>query len=100
MAPAFSASWRIRPAMHDTRHTINDTRFDKYHIYNKMTRQDFFRKIIRYLLLLLLTVTAIFLGKKAVAGGDCSSCPGRGICKGDETDCSKFLSVNDGRASE
>jgi hypothetical protein len=56
-----------------------------------MTRNDFFKKIMRYLLLMLLAFIGIFLANRAVDGNDCSVCPGNGICKG-ESDCSKFLS--------
>jgi hypothetical protein len=61
-----------------------------------MNRADFFRKILRFILFGILAGIAIVLGSKAVSGSDCGSCPGNGICKG-ESDCSKFLSVNNGR---
>ena len=61
-----------------------------------MNRSDFFKKLIKLLLLGLLTFIAIIGGSKAVSGSACGSCPGNGICKG-ESDCSEFLSENDGR---
>jgi len=54
-----------------------------------MNRIDFFKKLMRYMLLLLLATVAFALGGKVVSGKDCSSCPGNGICKG-ETDCGKY----------
>jgi hypothetical protein len=56
---------------------------------NNMTRPDFFKKLIRYMLLLLITIIALALGNKVVTGSNCSSCPGKGICSG-ETDCNKY----------
>jgi len=61
-----------------------------------MNRTDFFKKLIRYLLFLLLAVIGIALGNKAVAGNKCTECPGSGICKG-ESDCSKFLPDANGK---
>lgn len=54
-----------------------------------MSRTDFFRKLIRYILLLLMGVIVIALGNRVVTGKDCSVCPGKGICNG-ETDCNKY----------
>lgn len=54
-----------------------------------MSRIDFFRKLIRYILLLLMGVIVIALGNRVVTGKDCSVCPGKGICNG-ETDCNKY----------
>jgi hypothetical protein len=54
-----------------------------------MRRKEFLHKIIRYTLLLLLGILAVALGRKAVPGNICSSCPGKGICNG-ETDCAKY----------
>lgn len=56
-----------------------------------MDRIDFFRKLVRYLLLMLLAIIAIALGNRAVVENNCSACPGKGICNG-ESDCSKYLS--------
>jgi hypothetical protein len=56
-----------------------------------MNRTEFLKKAIRFLLFGLLTLIAFLTGGRAVAGSDCSACPGKGICKG-ETDCSIFLS--------
>jgi hypothetical protein len=64
-----------------------------------MNRIDFFRKLIRYMLLLLLVIIAIALGNRVVMGNSCSACPGKGICHG-ESDCSKFLSDDYARAKE
>jgi hypothetical protein len=61
-----------------------------------MNRNEFLRKLIRYMLFLLLGIIAFALGNKVVTGSDCSACPGKGICSG-ESDCSKFLSNADGR---
>ena len=61
-----------------------------------MNRSDFFKKLVKLLLLGLLTFIAIVGGSKAVSGTDCNSCPGNGICNG-ESDCSEFLSENHGR---
>jgi hypothetical protein len=58
-----------------------------------MNRADFFKRLLRFILLGILAVIAIILGNKAVTGTNCNSCPGKGICKG-ESDCSKFLSEN------
>jgi hypothetical protein len=54
-----------------------------------MSRFDFFRKLIRYLLLLLMGIIVIALGNRIVTGKDCSECPGKGICNG-KTDCDKY----------
>jgi hypothetical protein len=54
-----------------------------------MDRIDFLRKLIRYILILLIGVIVFALGNKVVTGKDCSVCPGKGICNG-ETDCSKY----------
>lgn len=55
-----------------------------------MKRSDFFRMLMRYLLLMLLGIITIFLSNRVVSGNKCSACPGKGICKG-EIDCSKFF---------
>lgn len=55
-----------------------------------MERSEFINRIIRYLLFGLLVLVAVVAGSKVVAGTNCSSCPGKGICAG-ESDCSKFL---------
>jgi len=54
-----------------------------------MSRIDFFKKLIRYGLLALLTFIVFALGNRVVTGQDCSACPGNGICNG-ETDCNKY----------
>jgi len=55
----------------------------------KMIRTDFIKMIIRILLFSLLVITVILLGKKTVSGGNCSGCPGNGICSG-LSDCNKY----------
>lgn len=57
--------------------------------YTTMSRNDFFWKLGRYILLLLMAFIAIALGGKVATAKDCSVCPGKGICKG-ETDCNKY----------
>ena len=56
-----------------------------------MNRTEFLRKLVRYMLFLLLGIIAIALGNRIVAGSECTACPGKGICTG-ESDCSKYLS--------
>ena len=55
-----------------------------------MSRTVFLRKLVQLILFSVLGIIALTLGRKTVSGSDCSSCPGKGICKG-EIDCSKFL---------
>ena len=64
-----------------------------------MNRTEFVKSTIRYLLLIVLAGIAILLGSKTVTGSNCSSCPGKGICLG-ENDCSKYLSDNYGGAKK
>jgi hypothetical protein len=54
-----------------------------------MSRNDFFKKLGRFLLLLVTAVVAMALRKRIVTERDCSACPGNGICNG-RTDCSDF----------
>ncbi len=54
-----------------------------------MTRFDFFKKLIKYLLLLMMAIIALALGKKVVTDGNCAGCPGKGVCHG-KTDCNKY----------
>ena len=61
-----------------------------------MNRNEFIRRVVRYILLVLLTGITILLGNRIVTGTDCSACPGKGICAGD-IDCSKFLSDANGK---
>jgi hypothetical protein len=56
-----------------------------------INRIEFIKKVIRYLLLGLLVIIGVIGGKKVVTGSSCTSCPGKGICRG-ETDCSTYLS--------
>jgi len=55
-----------------------------------ITRTDFLKKLIRFLLVSFLAVIALALGNRTVSGRNCNNCPGKGICKG-EVDCSKYL---------
>lgn len=54
-----------------------------------MSRNDFFKKLGRYILLMLIALIVISLGKRITGGNDCSACPGKGICNG-KTDCNKY----------
>jgi len=54
-----------------------------------MSRDDFFKKLGRYILLMLMALIVFALGSRIVTGKDCSACPGKGICNG-ESDCNKF----------
>lgn len=56
-----------------------------------MNRNEFLKKVIRYLLFTALAIAAAITGSKVAVAADCATCPGKGICSG-ETDCSKFLS--------
>ncbi|NSW94560.1 MAG: hypothetical protein HPY62_07615 [Bacteroidales bacterium] len=53
------------------------------------SRKDFVSKLIRAGLAMILLFLAYLLGSKAVAGKECSDCPGYGICRGND-DCSTF----------
>jgi hypothetical protein len=54
-----------------------------------MIRSDFFRKLIRYFLLLLMAIIVIALGNKVVTEKNCSGCPGYDNCNG-KSDCGKY----------
>ena len=54
-----------------------------------MNRNDFLIKLARYFLYLLMASIVFALGNKVVTTGDCSGCPGKGICTG-KTDCNKY----------
>ncbi len=56
---------------------------------NNITRPEFLKKLARTLLLAFLAFLALALGSRTVSGKDCSTCPGNGLCKGDN-DCSKY----------
>lgn len=56
-----------------------------------MNRGEFLKRLIRYLLFGLIAAIAVMIGSKAVSAETCSSCPGKGICKG-KIDCSTYLS--------
>ena len=56
-----------------------------------MNRNEFFVKVIRFLLFGFLAAIIAITGKRVITGNECASCPGNGICSG-ETDCSQFLS--------
>ncbi len=55
-----------------------------------MSRTDFLKKLVRYILLIFMAVIVFALGNKVVSAAGCSVCPSRGICTG-ENDCDKFL---------
>ncbi|MGD0754677.1 MAG: hypothetical protein ABR927_06405 [Bacteroidales bacterium] len=61
-----------------------------------MKRDDFIKQIIRYLLFGLLALIAVATGNRIISNSDCNSCPGKGICSG-EQDCFKYLSLKDGK---
>jgi hypothetical protein len=55
-----------------------------------MTRNDFFKKLMRLGLLALLAFVVLALRKRVVGGSEnCSVCPGKGICNG-KSDCYKY----------
>ncbi|HAX93487.1 MAG TPA: hypothetical protein DCY25_06005 [Bacteroidales bacterium] len=56
---------------------------------NKLTRPEFLRKLARSLLIAFLAFLAFSLGSRTVSGKDCSTCPGKRLCAGDN-DCSKY----------
>lgn len=56
---------------------------------NIITRGEFFKRIIRMLMISVLALIALSLGSRIVTGKDCSKCPGNGICGG-EGDCRKY----------
>jgi hypothetical protein len=64
-----------------------------------MNRNEFIKKVIRYILFMLLTGITLLLGNRIVSGSDCSACPGKGICTG-ESDCSKFLTKVNGKGEK
>jgi len=68
------------------------TRNEKRETKNKneyMSRNDFFKKLGRYILLMLMALIVISLGKKIAGASTCSTCAGKGICNG-KTDCNKY----------
>lgn len=56
-----------------------------------ISRNNFLKKIGRLLLLSVLAAVALILGNRITSVNNCDSCPGRGLCKG-ENDCSNYLS--------
>ena len=54
-----------------------------------MKRNDFIKDLVRGGLFVLLALIAFALGNKVVTGKNCSQCPGKGICSG-EQDCNKY----------
>jgi hypothetical protein len=64
-----------------------------------MNRKEFLNKVVRFLLFGLLALTAAITGSRTATGNDCSSCPGKGICKG-ESDCSTFYLKKNGRTEK
>lgn len=61
-----------------------------------MNRDKFIKKFIRFLLFGLLALIAVAMGNRIVGNSDCNSCPGKGLCSG-EQDCFKYLSRKDGK---
>ncbi len=61
-----------------------------------MIRAKFIKQLIRYLLFGLLALIAVAMGNRIVSGSDCNTCPGKGLCSG-EQDCFKYLSRKDGK---
>jgi len=57
---------------------------------NKITRPEFLKKLVRSILIGFLAFLALSLGSRTVSGKECSTCPGKGLCNGDN-DCSKYL---------
>ena len=47
-----------------------------------MSRANFLKKLMRYLLLMLIAAIVLALGNKVVSASDCSTCPVNGQCKG------------------
>jgi len=56
-----------------------------------MNRTEFIAKAFRYILFMALAAIAAIAGSRSSLASDCSTCPGKGICKG-ETDCSTYIS--------
>ncbi|NLV19632.1 MAG: hypothetical protein GXY51_09145 [Bacteroidetes bacterium] len=56
----------------------------------KIKRSDFLKDMMRIVFGVFLAGMALILGKRTVEGSTCSSCPGKGICRG-EIDCIKYL---------
>ncbi|HVN59596.1 MAG TPA: hypothetical protein VMT63_14965 [Bacteroidales bacterium] len=54
-----------------------------------MERSEFIKNILRLMLLGLLAAIVLITGKRVTTSPGCSSCPGKGICKG-EADCAVF----------
>jgi hypothetical protein len=52
-----------------------------------MNRSGFIRKLMRFILLLLLATIVFILGNKTVVANDCTGCPVNGSCTG-QSDCS------------
>jgi hypothetical protein len=66
---------------------------------NIMSRKEFFKKLGRYLLFLILAGIAVIVGSRTVTSSNCGDCAGKGICNG-ESDCSLFLSDNYGKGKK
>ncbi|MFN8210354.1 MAG: hypothetical protein U0T33_05230 [Bacteroidales bacterium] len=60
-----------------------------------MDRNEFLKRSVRYLLYGILAAIALATGSRITASQDCRSCPGNGICRG-ENDCSTFLKKDNG----
>jgi len=55
----------------------------------KLKRTEFINRLVRLLLISVLAFIAVALGNRVVSGQNCSGCPGRGICRGDQ-DCGNY----------
>jgi hypothetical protein len=55
-----------------------------------MNRNEFIKKVFRYLLLAILALIAAVTGSRVTLASDCSTCAGKGICRG-ESDCSQYI---------
>jgi hypothetical protein len=55
-----------------------------------MNRNEFIKKAFRYLLLAFLVLIAAITGSRVTLASDCSTCAGKGICRG-ESDCSQYI---------
>ena len=61
-----------------------------------MYRAEFVKKLIRLIMISVLALIAIMLGTRTVAGANCSSCPGIGICNG-LSDCNNYSGNENGK---
>jgi hypothetical protein len=64
-----------------------------------MDRNQFIKMIFRYLLFVFLAVIAMITGSRVTLASDCTSCAGKGICRG-ESDCSQYIKKSNGRTEK